>query len=64
MQITRISPFTGQSNTLEIPVTSEQIQKWQRGTLIQVAMPNISAEHREFIKTGITPREWDELFGK
>ena len=30
---------------------------------IQDAMPNLTPDEREFIKTGITPKEWDEMFG-
>ena len=33
------------------------------GVSIQNAMPNISAEDREFIKTGVTTQEWDDTFG-
>lgn len=35
---------------------------WQSGTVIQRAMPHLSADEREFIMTGITPSEWDEIF--
>jgi hypothetical protein len=64
MKITRKSMFTGSINTMEIEVTPEQIARWEGGELIQVAMPNLSAEHREFIKTGVTPAEWENMFGK
>jgi hypothetical protein len=63
MQITRISPFTKTTNVMDINVTQEQIALWESGTLIQVAMPHISADEREFIMTGITPSEWEENFG-
>lgn len=63
MEITRVSPFSGRTHTLEIPVTVEQLVDWRSGQLIQNAMPNISPAHREFIKTGITPQEWEDLFG-
>lgn len=62
MKITRTSPFSGQTNTRDIPVTEEQLERWRAGTLIQDAMPNISPGDREFIKTGITPEEWEEAF--
>lgn len=63
MKITRTSPFSGKVHTREIPVTQEQLDKWQKsGMLIQHAMPDLSADDREFIKTGITPKEWDETF--
>ena len=63
MLIIRKSPFSGKRNEREIDVTEFQLDRWRQGELIQVAMPNISADEREFIKTGITPEEWDEAFG-
>ena len=62
MQITRTSPFTGKINTREIDVTEDQLEAWYNGQLIQEAMPHLSADDREFIKTGITPEEWDKMF--
>ena len=63
MLITRTSPFSGNTNVMEIDVTQEQLRSWrQDGILIQDAMPNLSADEREFIKTGITPEEWDSAF--
>ena len=47
---------------LEIDVTEKQISDWENGMLIQDAMPNISMGEREFIKTGITPEQWDKIF--
>lgn len=62
MLITRKSQISGEVNTLEINVTEQQILNWQNGMYIQEAMPNVSSEEREFIKTGITPKEWNEMF--
>ena len=64
MTITKTSPFSGNTNTLDIDVTEEQIVAWQGGELIQRAMPDLTADEREFIKTGITAEEWKELFGE
>jgi hypothetical protein len=61
MLITRTSPFSGATNSLEINVTQEQLDIWKAGTLIQNAMPNLTADEREFIKTGITAAEWNAL---
>jgi hypothetical protein len=61
MQITRKSLLSGIVRTLDIPVTEEQMQAWRGGVLIQRAMPNLSADDREFILTGITADEWDAL---
>jgi hypothetical protein len=63
MKITKTSPFTNTTNVMDINVTQEQIALWESGTLIQVAMPHLSADEREFIMTGITPSEWEENFG-
>lgn len=64
MAITRQSPFTGKKATMMLDVTADQIADWKSGTLIQDAFPNLSADEREFIKTGITPEDWDNMFGK
>ena len=63
MIITRTSPFSGKVNTMDIDITSAQIEKYNSGELIQRAFPHLSADEREFIKTGITPAEWNETFG-
>jgi len=64
--VTRRSPFTQKINRMEIPLSHLEFEKrtilWQSGMLIQDAFPMLSAGEREFIKTGITPKEWDEMF--
>jgi len=62
MLIIRTSPFSGKTNSMEIEVTQEQISSWENGTLIQDAMPHLTPDEREFIKTGITREEWDNAF--
>ena len=55
--------MSNKMHTMDIDVTDEQLQDWRDGTAIQDAMPNLTPDEREFIKTGITPKEWDEMFG-
>ena len=62
MQITRTSPFSGITKSIEIPCTEEQMAAYKDGALIQIAFPDLTADQREFILTGITKEEWDELF--
>lgn len=62
MEIIRKSPISGKENNLEIPVTQAQLDLWQSGVPIQKAMPNVSADDREYIKTGITAQEWEDIF--
>jgi hypothetical protein len=35
-----------------------------RGDLVQNAFPNMSADDREFLMTGITPAQWAKMFPK
>lgn len=66
MQITRISELTGKTHTREIPVTIAELRhgydKIYGGAYIQDAFPQLSADDREFLKTGITSEEWDSIF--
>jgi hypothetical protein len=63
MKITRKNPISGEKVTREINVSQAQLDAWNSGELIQRAMPDLSADDREFILTGILPHQWDELFG-
>ena len=62
MLIRRKSPFSGKINLMVIDVTFDQLADWRSGTLIQNAMPHLSADEREFIMTGITAEEWNSTF--
>lgn len=70
MKITRKSQFTGRTHTMDLPtVTQERLNEcWSQcptGTRhIQDVFPELSADEREFLITGATPEEWDEMFGK
>lgn len=68
MLITRKSPLSGKENTIDVPIDPEQYHKWNNTNVryrryIQDEFPTLSAELREFIKTGITPEEWNNMFG-
>jgi hypothetical protein len=64
LDITRTSTLTGTTRTLSLDVTPAQVALYQQGgTLIQDAFPQLTMAEREFIKTGITAQEWDEMFG-
>ena len=64
--IRRQSPITVITHTTELDLTPEQFNEafeaWQSGVLIQYAFPTLDADQREFIKTGITPADWDVLY--
>ncbi len=46
----------------EITVSYKKYVSWECGELIQNAFPNLSRYECEFIKTGSTPAEWDEMW--
>ena len=64
MEITRTSIITGIERTKDIPVTQEQLNEWEGGTLIQKVMPELTPSQREFIMTGLVDSEWDNVMGK
>ncbi len=61
MEVTRTSIISGKTRTVELPITEEQVKKWLGGALIQDAFPNLTPDEREFIKTGMTTKEWETL---
>ena len=64
MIIEKESPFSGNVNRMDSPVTLAQIEAWKGGELIQRAMPNLTPDEREFLMTGITAEEWENTFGE
>jgi hypothetical protein len=62
MLITRTNPFNGEVNTMDLDITPEQVAAYEAGALLQNAFPQLSADEREFYKTGITAESWDEMF--
>ena len=63
MKVTRLSPISGVTHTMELDVTAKQIVAWEKGEMIQNAFPHLTIGEIEFIKTGITTDEWDAMFG-
>lgn len=67
MQVTNISQLSGKEHTMELDITEEQMERFynrrENGEYVQTIFPNLSAPEREFILTGITPTEWEQMFG-
>lgn len=63
LTITKRSVLTGAVHTRTIDVTTEQLDAYENGVLIQDAMPHLSLDDREFILSGSTPEEWEAVFG-
>ena len=67
MKITKVSQISGIEHTIDIPMEEEEFKQayfaWENGAYIQTAFHMLPADLREFIKTGVTPQEWKEVFG-
>jgi hypothetical protein len=56
--------MSGITRTLELDITATQLWNYTNGGyLLQNAFPNLDADKREFVKSGVTAEEWEELFG-
>tara|TARA_R100001369_G_scaffold85963_1_gene120078 strand:+ start:1982 stop:2182 length:201 start_codon:yes stop_codon:yes gene_type:complete len=64
MLVGKRSMMSGTLNEMNIEVSEKQITLWMEGVPIQDVMPDLSADEREFLKTGITPSEWHSIFWK
>ena len=62
MLVIRQNPFNGNVNTRDLDITEGQVAAYEAGALLQNAFPNLSADDREFYKTGID--NWEEMFGE
>ncbi len=47
---------------MDLPITVDQYRAWKQGALIQDAMPNLDADQREFLISGLLPGEFEEMF--
>lgn len=64
MLITKTSPLTGKENTMDLPITQEQLDYWKSSRkVIQEVFPNLSAVEREFLISGYTEEDWQMMFG-
>ena len=64
MLIKRKSIISGDTNSMVLPITGDQLDRWTGGELIQNVFPDLSVDQREFLMTGITPEEWTQTFGE
>lgn len=66
MIITKTSPLTGEVNSMDLPVTPEQLAEMARPRrerrMVQEIFPHLTAAQREFIQTGYTPEDWAAIF--
>ena len=65
IEVSRKSDLTGKMNVMTLNTTREQLNRYYNGEgLVQTLFPHLTVEEREFLKTGITPKEWKDTFGE
>lgn len=64
MRVMKRSMFSGKLHEMDLDITLDQLDRWNSGELIQNVFTNLSDDEREFLMTGISPEEWDEVFDK
>lgn len=57
-----ISIFDGSQGSMEMGIDVEGWEAWQRGELIQNAMPLLTPDEREFLMSGALPEAFDSMF--
>jgi hypothetical protein len=66
MIITKKDPLSGENNSLEIPITEDELARCnarhENQEYIQDIVPHLTASQREFLMTGITDSTWDAHF--
>jgi hypothetical protein len=66
MIITKKDPLSGKINSIEIPITKEELARCntrhESNECIQNIVPNLTASQREFLMTGITDDTWNAHF--
>ena len=61
MRIARMSLWSKKTHTMDLDITPEQLAAWRDGMVIQQAMPHLTATEREFLISGMTQEEWEEM---
>lgn len=62
MKVTKRPPLSQVEHTLELDVTQEQLDRHAAGEFAQDVFPELDADAREFLISGITAQEWADAF--
>lgn len=69
MKLTKASLYSGNTHTIDLPISELEFElgmlAWKtHGMLIQDAFPTLTPDQREFIMTGSTHDEWEDMWGE
>jgi hypothetical protein len=64
MLVKMTNPMTGVVGEMEMPVTPTELAEWRGGAgPIQNVLPQLNEDQREFLISGLTPKDWEDMFG-
>lgn len=63
MVVTKISILSGIKSDRELDITMTQLIRIAKGEHVQNVVPHLSPEEREFLISGMTEEEQQEIFG-
>lgn len=64
MLVTKQSAITGIIRTLDLPITEDQLHRFNQGELVQRVFPDLTPDQREFLITGVVDEEWQSTFSQ
>ena len=65
VRVYKQSCITGKHHSMVLPTRQCELEHWEENmTLVQDAFPHFTPDQREFLISGSTPDEWNELFSE
>lgn len=62
MLVYKKNGFTGKVNSMDLPVTQKQLDIYENtNTLVQDVFPDLTADQREFLISGMLPGDFDKM---
>jgi hypothetical protein len=63
MIVTKYSSLSGKRYSMNLDITQKQLDRYNKGKeLVQNIFPDLNRDEREFLISGIAPKEWEETF--
>lgn len=62
MIVTNTSEWSGITRHVEMLISPAELKKYKMGVAINDAFPRLNPNERMFIQSGITPKEWEEMW--
>ncbi len=63
--VSRVSIFSMKRNTMRLPIDRARLFRYtMESENVEKVFPDLDTEQREFLISGATPQEWNEMFPK